>query len=101
MGANKRRRYDADFKKNAVHLTNDPTRKVAEVAANLGISKDLLYSWRRQLQEQGSIAFPGNGKEALTEEEKKIRDLEKKLRDTEMERDILKKAVHIFSREMK
>ncbi len=101
MGANKRRRYDADFKKNAVHLANDPTRKIAEVAANLGISKDLLYSWRRQLQEQGSIAFPGNGKEALTEEQIKIRNLEKRLRDTEMERDILKKAVHIFSREMK
>ncbi len=101
MGANKRRRYDADFKRNAVNLTNDPSRKVAEVAANLGVSKDLLYSWRRQLQEQGVIAFPGNGKEALTEDQKEIKDLEKRLRDAEMERDILKKAVHIFSREMK
>ncbi len=64
-------------------------------------SKYLLYCWRRQLQEQGVIAFPGNGKEALTEEQKQIKDLEKRLRDAEMERDILKKAVHVFSRETK
>jgi transposase len=44
------------------------------------------------------VAFPGNGNEALTLEQKRIKELEKALRDTEMERDILKKAVGIFSR---
>ncbi len=101
MGTKKRRKYDADFKRNAVNLADDPTRSMVEVAANLGISQDLLYRWRRQLKAQGTIAFPGNGKEALTEEQKRIKDLEKKLRDAEMERDILKKAVHIFSRDGK
>ena len=37
----------------------------------------------------------------ITEEQKKIRDLEKRLRDAEMERDILKKAMHIFSKTSK
>ncbi len=69
-----------------------------EVAENLGISKDPLYNWRRELRLKEGLAFPGNGREALTEQEKKIKELEKELRDAEMERDILKKAVGIFSR---
>ncbi len=99
MSSRKRRKYDADFKRNAVNLSNDPTRSVTEVAANLGIDVQLLYKWRKQQSLQGEIAFPGNGVEALTEDQKRIKELEKKLRDAEMERDILKKAVHIFSRE--
>ncbi len=93
-----RRRYDPDFKRNAVQLTDDPGRSVQDVADSLGISKDLLYKWRREFRAKEELAFPGNGREALTEQEKKIRDLEKKLKDAEMERDILKKAVAIFSR---
>lgn len=92
-----RRRYDPDFKRNAVQLTDDPGRSVKGVADNLDISKDLLYKWRREFRAKEELAFPGNGREALTEQEKKIRDLEKKLKDTEMEREILEKAVAIFS----
>ncbi len=96
---NKRRRYDRDFKRNAVLLCSEPGRSVVEVAKNLGINKDLLYRWRREYHNtNGKNVFPGNGIEALTEEQKQIRDLEKQLRETEMERDILKKAMAIFSR---
>jgi len=93
-----RRKYDPDFKRNAVRLSEDPDRPVAEVADNLGISKELLYKWRRELRAKEGLAFPGNGREALTEQEKRIKDLEKKLKDPEIERNILKKAVAIFSR---
>ena len=96
---NKRRKYDRDFKRNAVLLCAEPGRTVTEVAENLGIAKDLLYRWRREYHlSVGKPAFPGNGVEALTDEQKRIRELEKKLRETEMERDILKKAMAIFSR---
>ncbi len=96
---NKRRKYDRDFKRNAVLLCAEPGRTVTEVAENLGIGKDLLYRWRREYHlANGKPAFPGNGVEALTDEQKRIRELEKKLRETEMERDILKKAMAIFSR---
>jgi len=96
---NERRKYDQDFKRNAVLLCAEPGRKVAEVADNLGIGKDLLYRWRREYHHSnGKPAFPGNGVEALTEEQKRIRELEKELRETQMERDILKKAMAIFSR---
>lgn len=93
-----RRIYDPDFKRNAVRLSDEPGRTVIEVADNLGISKHLLYKWRREFRLKEGLAFPGHGREALTEQEKKIRELEKKLRDAEMERDILKKAMAIFSR---
>jgi len=99
MDIKRRRKYDQDFKRNAVLLCSEPGRTVAEVAQNLGIAKDLLYRWRREYyRSNGELAFPGNGIEALTEEQKRIRELEKKLRETEMERDILKKAMAIFSR---
>jgi transposase-like protein len=93
-----RRKYDSDFKRNAVQLTEESDRSVKEVAENLGINKDLLYRWRREQHSRREGAFPGRGKEALTDQEKRIRDLEKKLKDAEMERDILKKAMAIFSR---
>lgn len=88
-----RRKYDPDFKRNAVRLSEDPDRSVKEIADNLGISRELLYKWRRELRAKEGLAFPGNGREALTDQERRIKDLEKKLKDAEMERDILKKAV--------
>ena len=98
MSVQKRRTYDPDFKRNAVKLTEEPGRTVAEVADNLGLSKDLLYRWRRSQQHNKELAFPGHGREALTPQEQKIKELEKKLKNAEMERDILKKAMAIFSR---
>ena len=102
MSSKPRRTYDRDFKRNAVLLCGEPGRSVPEVAEKLGIGKDLLYRWRREYhQANGQYVFPGNGIEALTTEQQRIRELEKKLRETEMERDILKKAMAIFSRTSK
>ena len=98
MSVQQRRKYDSDFKRNAVQLSEEPDRTVSDVAENLGIGKDILYRWRREQRGKEGLAFPGNGREALTSQQQKIRDLEKRLKDTEMERDILKKAVGIFSR---
>lgn len=102
MSSEPRRKFDQDFKRNAVLLCAEPGRSVVEVAKNLGIGKDLLYRWRREYHRaNGQYVFPGNGVEALNPDQKRIRGLEKKLRDTEMERDILKKAMAIFSRTSK
>ena len=98
MSVQRRRKYDSDFKRNAVQLSEEPGRTIAEVAENLGIARDLLYRWRREHQAREGLAFPGHGREALSPQEQRIRELERKLKDTEMERDILKKAMAIFSR---
>jgi len=101
MSVQHRRQYDPEFKRNAVLLTEEPDRSVRDVAENLGIAVDLLYQWRRQFRDKGEIAFPGQGNLALTPDQKRIRELQKKLKDTEMEREILKKAMAIFSRASK
>ena len=49
-------------------------------------------------QEYGSNSFPGKNNLKLTPEQERIVELEKKLKDAELERDILKKAISIFSK---
>jgi len=91
-----RRHYDSEFKKMAVELVESgKTTKI--VAADLGIKPDLVRRWRREFRDSQSTCFPGNGKQILTPEQQEIIALKKQLRDAQIERDILKKAVSIFS----
>jgi transposase-like protein len=94
-----RRQHDAEFKRNAVLLCERPDKKVSQVAGNLGVGESLLRKWLKQYKELGDRAFPGKGHLALTPDEERIRQLEKENRDLKIERDILKKATAIFSRE--
>ena len=62
------------------------------MARSLDIHPNMLYSWKRKYADSGDKAFVGKGH--LTE----LAALRRKLREVEMERDILKKAVGIFSK---
>ena len=88
----KKKRFDRDFKVSAVKMVTEGGHKAAEVARSLGIHQNQLYNWKRKFSDQGDKAFPGKGH--LTE----LAALQRKLREVEMERDILKKAVGIFSK---
>jgi len=88
----KMKRFDKDFKVSTVKMVTEGGHKVSEVARSLGIHSNVLYGWKRKYTDNGDKAFPGKGH--LTE----IASLRRKLRDAEMERDILKKAVGIFSK---
>lgn len=92
-----RKIYDPAFKIKAVELSNNRSN-LSEVARELGIKVSLLYKWRKDYQEYGQGSFPGNGNLKLTPEQERIHELEKKLKDAELERDILKKAISIFSK---
>ena len=92
-----RKIYDAAFKIKAVELSNDRSN-LSELARELGIKVSLLYKWRKEYQQFGTGSFPGNGNLKLTPEQERIHELEKKLKDAELERDILKKAISIFSK---
>ena len=82
------RQYDSEFKSNALRLVEDG-RSVPAVAEALGIDKSLIYAWRRQANPLG----------AAQEAELKEGDLlRKRILELEQERDILKKALAIFSR---
>lgn len=92
-----RKIYDAAFKVKAVELSNERSN-LSELARELGMKVSLLYKWRKDYQEYGEGSFPGKGNLKLTPEQERIHELEKKLKDAEMERDILKKAISIFSK---
>ena len=92
-----RKTYDSAFKKQAVELAKERTNK-SELARELGIRATLLYKWCKEAQEFGDGSFPGNGKQKLTPEQERIKELEKKLAAVEFEHEILKKAIGIFSK---
>ncbi len=92
-----RKLYDAAFKRQAVELSKD-RKNLSELARELGIQVTLLYKWRKELDTFKAGSFPGNGNLKLTPEQERIRELEKKLHDVELEHSILKKAIAIFSK---
>ena len=92
-----RKIYDPAFKSKAVELSNERSN-ISKLARELGIKVTLLYKWRKEYNEFGEGSFPGKGNPKLTPEQEKIHQLEKKLKDMELERDILKKAIDIFSK---
>ena len=57
-----------------------------------------MYKWRKEFEEFGEGSFPGKGKLKLTPEQEKIYELENRLKDAELERNILKKPIGIFSK---
>ena len=91
-----RRRYTKEFKLEAIQLVESSGKKGTEVARNLGIKPDVLNRWIREYHADEEYSFPGGGNLKAPDEE--LRMLRKKLADTEMERDILKKALAIFSK---
>lgn len=92
-----RKIYDPAFKTKAVQLSNERDN-ISELARELGIKVTLLYKWRKEYEEFGEGSFPGKGNLKLTPEQEKIHELEKKLKDAELERDILKKQSAFFPR---
>jgi len=91
-----RRRFTREFKEEAVQLVVSQGKVAKEVADNLGVHANVLRRWVREYREDPLFSFPGNGNLKAPEEE--VRQLQKQLADTQMERDILKKALAIFSR---
>lgn len=85
-----RRKYDEDFKKNAVKLSYASNKSVVEVARDLGISNGMLYRWRQKYTANGDKTRYAT----LEDENKALR-----LRNAEqaIEIDMLKKASAYFA----
>ena len=94
----KKRQYTQEFKKEAVEYSLTSEKTVEKVARDLGISPHNLTRWRNEYRKRGQLAFPGHGKENLTPREEENRRLKKELIDIAQERDILKKALAIFTK---
>jgi transposase len=92
-----RRIFDGAFKEKSVQLSYERIN-ISELARELGVTAPQLYKWRKEYEDFGEVSFPGNGNVKQTPAQKRILELERKLKDAEIERDILKKAIGIFSK---
>lgn len=92
-----RRHHTRDFKLKAVELSIE-SESVRELAQDLNISPKLLYRWRSKFLIDNVNSFPGQGNQKMNDSERELARLKKELADMTMERDILKKAVGIFSK---
>lgn len=93
----KRRTYSKEFKLDVIQQSyqRDNIRALAD---ELGIHPGLIYAWLSKYKKQPQQAFPGKGIPNQTPKEKELAELKKELADVRMERDILKKAMGIFTK---
>jgi len=90
----KRRKFSAEFKREAVALTAAPDVSVAQVARELGIGANLLGRWRRELHADGKKAFQGSG----VARDEEVARLKRELARVRRERDFLKDAAGYFAK---
>jgi transposase len=92
----RRRSFSREFKLEAVRLMTEGGLSVAQASRDLGIRESVLGRWKKQLAEDSVEAFPGKGH--LKSQDEELRRLRRENEILRQERDILKKAVGIFSR---
>ena len=99
-----RRKFTPEFKQDAVRMILMEGISIKETAEKLGIERSCLNRWKNrhlaQLQEEPT-AGPNRPRCSMTPKELELenRQLRKQLRESELQREILKKALAIFSRE--
>jgi len=99
MDRKKYRKYTEAFKLEALALLEQHEKSAGQIERELGITPGLLLKWRARYQAvkggNGSVHLEPSDLEAARAE---IRRLQRQLAEAEEEREILKKAVNIFSR---
>ena len=94
----RRKRYSAEFKRQALRRANEPGMTDALVCEEVGVSTRQLRRWRDAVQEHGEAeAFPGHGKAR----DQEVARLKRELKKITEERDFLKEAARYFAKESK
>ena len=92
-----RRKFSKEQKLEIVNQSMDPDADLEKMAAEYKVHLNTLYKWRREYLKHNSDSFPGQGHKLLSAEEQEIASLKKQLKEVELEKEILKKALGIFS----
>jgi transposase len=97
----KRKRYNKQFKLDAIEVYENGEKSMSQLERELGITAGLLGKWREDLQQakDPKEAFPGNGN--LPDSEARIRQLERENAQLRQEKEILKKVLGIYSKDAK
>lgn len=94
MAKRKRRTFTEEFKADAVRLVRSGERSIGQVAKDLDLTETSLRAWVRRAEEVGD-ATPTATKSELDE----LKELRKRVKRLEAEREILKKAAAFFAKE--
>ena len=90
-----RTRFSREFKKEAVELLRSSGKTSIEIANDLGINRDNLLRWKREFETEER----NTGRISINpEDSEEIKRLKKEMLILKQERDILKKALGIFSK---
>ena len=99
--ASSRRAFTDEFKAEAVRLVTVEDHPVSQVAKDLGIHESLLRRWQRKLEARqarvAGVKPTATVAASIIVEQEEVRRLKREIERLRMERDILKKAVAIFS----
>jgi len=93
----RRRTYSKEYKLDVIQQSYIRDN-INELASELGLRTELIYRWRREYHTNKDTSFPGRGIEGRSVEQEEFDRIKKENEDLRMERDILKKAIGIFSR---
>lgn len=88
------KQYDNDFKVMIAELLQSG-QKVKEVSEEYSLNDSMIRRWRREYEAKSGDF---SKKREQSAEEQELKSLKKELREVTLERDILKKAVSIFSK---
>ncbi len=92
------KRYSREERLEIVKQSFEPDAVVSQIAHKFGLAPNTITRWRQEFRLENKLEPVGQGIKALTDEERQIARLRKQLREAELERDILKKAISIFSK---
>jgi len=92
----KRQRFSAEFKREAVRQLRESGKPIAELARELGVPRNRIYRWAQDDEAKGAAAFAGSGRKPRDEVERLRRENER----LKEENEILKKAAAYFAREL-
>lgn len=93
-----RRKYSKAEKLEIIKQSLEEDIQVTDLADRYGLSPNTIYRWRRGYYKEHGIVSKVEEVQELTEIERENRRLKKQLREAQLERDILKKAINIFSK---
>lgn len=92
-----RRKFTKEQKLEIVKQSMEEGVSIEALAQQYKIHPNSIYKWRREYLNFEEASFPGNGNKLMSAEEQEIARLKKQLREAELEKEILKKALGIFS----
>ncbi len=93
MEVRRNRKYSKEFQQDVLNMLKTGNKRVSELSKELGIAEQVIYRWCKKGRPKSKE------EEKVSEQEKELRELRSRLADVTEERDILKKAVSIFSKQ--